>query len=124
MNQQQGKQFVADVLSQVWQFYDADKINDFYHTDIQGIVNGQDIDIEDIRRQAEFCKLNYTKTDSTILNIATNDNVILANVRQTNHAIEGDNTEFQFMVEYQLRDGKVANINVVTHPNFDYKLKC
>ena len=123
MNQQQGKQFITDVLTNVWRHYDASKINDYYHEDIQGEVNGNIIDINDIRRQAEFCQEKYSGTSSEILSTATNDNKIMAHVKQTNTLKQGGESQFQLMVEYELRDSKVANITMISHPGFDYKLK-
>jgi hypothetical protein len=124
MTQQEGKQFITDVLTHVWRNYDASKINDYYHEDIQGEVNGNVIDINDIRNQAEFCQEKYLNTSSEVLSTATNDNKIMAHVKQTNTLKQGDETAFQFMVEYQLRANKVAKIFVISHPGFDYKLKC
>ena len=121
MDQQQGYQFVEEVLTQVWQNYDLDKISDYYATDVQGEINGEAISIEDIRNNAKYHQQYSVSCASEILAVVTNEQQIMARVRQQTTMKSGEMKTSEIFVNYQLMNKKVARIYAVTYPNYDYK---
>ena len=121
MNQQQGRQFVEEVLTNVWQHYNIEKIDDYYTENVQGQINGEVVTMEDIRNNGKYWQQHSSGSSSEVVNVVTHDNQIMARVRQQIMLNSGESESYDLFVNYQLENGKVAQIDAITYPSFDYK---
>ena len=111
MNQQQGRQFIEEVLTNVWQHYNVEKITDYYTDNVQGEINGEVITIEDIHHNGKYWQEHSSGSSSEVLDVVTYDNQIMARVRQDIMLNSGDTESYDLFVSYQLENGKVEKID-------------
>jgi len=121
MDQLQGRKFVENVLTEVWQHFDIERIKDYYAETVQGEINGEVINLQDIYNNAEYHQ-NYTRSlSSEIAEVVSHGQQIMARAKQTLVTKSGETKVCDVFVNYQLVDGKVVRLYALTYPSYDYK---
>lgn len=113
--------FAHRLMREVWEPFDDSRLDEFYHRDVVGHHRNQIISYADIVNRLAWNRRTRRNQRYVIKElIAEGDRFALRFVFTTLELPVGENSEFEVIYFYHLRDGKIAEFWLLASADFDY----
>lgn len=121
MNSQEIHLFARRLMHDVWEPFDASRLDDFYHRDVVGHHRSQIIRFADIENRLAWDRKNRTRQAYDIKDIiAESDRFAIRFVFTTLELQTNKHSEIEVIYFYHLREGKIAEFWLLASIDFDY----
>lgn len=114
--------FAYRLMREVWEPFDDSRLDEFYHREVVGHHRAQVLSYADIVNRLAWNRRTRRNSRYEIRElIAENDRFAIRFVFTTLELPTGENSEFEVIYFYHLRDGKIAEFWLLASADFDYR---
>lgn len=113
--------FARRLMRDVWEPFDASRLDDFYHRDVVGHHRSQVIHFRDIENRLAWDRKNRTRQAYEIKDIiAETDRFSIRFVFTTIELPTQEHSEIEVIYFYHLLEGKISEFWLLASMDFDY----